>query len=788
MKFFKSAKTFATDNILDIGITVAISLIFFVCPLFFSGLVFQGSGFEKMILFYFLVLIGIILWISKGVVQGKLELKKTPIDWFLLGLFIIYSLSTIYSVNQKDSLIGSLGSPTKGFLALLVFILFYYLLVNNINLKKIKLYFILFVSSSALVLIYSFFQLLGIYLLPFNFTHSNVFNPIGSITALTMFLIAILPLLMIAFAQLDEFFPKLKRSFSYVIKSLIFIVVLLDFFTLSLLTNYTFWPAAMIGVVAILMFFLSKVIKTSRISLAFFIGVFILLIAQLSLGKFSFVNINLPNEVSLTLKSSWDIAKTAVMKDPFLGSGPATFAYDFAAYKDPQFNYTNLWQARFDSSSSILLELAATIGLIGTLIALSLILTVVTSGFLAMIKAENSEEKSLILALFTSLIVVVVYILFFTVDVSAYLVFALIAIMSTSLIVKILTSKNSKILKLSFRSSPQYALALSALVISLSAGATVLFIMGFKLFLADVYAAKSIVAQSFEERVEKMSKAIQLAPYQDSYYIALANDYLLLSDQEAKKDGKKEAVANYLSSAINAGRKAVEIEPNNVSNIESLALVYENASFYDQAALSFSEELYQKNIGLDPNNPNPNLRLGLINMARANLIEDDQQKQTMLNNSIKYFDEAISKKKDLAAAYYGKAIVLEKLSKNDESIEQMKIAAGLTNSVDYNYELGRLYYNRAVGQSAKENINSFATSTEINVSVVKKNDLELSEKIFSNILSVSPNHSNSLYSLALLYKKIGDNENSKKMLEKLLEILPDEKSKEAVKGQFPGIY
>ena len=62
---------------LDIIISVSIYLVFLLCPLFFTGLIAQGLGFEKMILFYFLVLSGIVAWVTKGVLTGDLKLKRT---------------------------------------------------------------------------------------------------------------------------------------------------------------------------------------------------------------------------------------------------------------------------------------------------------------------------------------------------------------------------------------------------------------------------------------------------------------------------------------------------------------------------------------------------------------------------------------------------------------------------------------------------------------------------------------------------------------------------------------
>ena len=105
---------------LDFIIIGSITLIFFLCPLFFTGLVAQGAGFEKMILFFLLVLIGVVAWVTKGVVEGELNLKRTPLDIPIIATLIIFAISTILSISSKDSLVGAYGNSSRGFITLVV--------------------------------------------------------------------------------------------------------------------------------------------------------------------------------------------------------------------------------------------------------------------------------------------------------------------------------------------------------------------------------------------------------------------------------------------------------------------------------------------------------------------------------------------------------------------------------------------------------------------------------------------------------------------------------------------
>ncbi|MFA6389392.1 MAG: hypothetical protein WCW77_02325, partial [Patescibacteria group bacterium] len=160
----------AKAKAIDYIIFSCLAGIFLLCPLFFTGLVSQGVGFEKMMLFYFLVLIGVVAWVTKGVIVGELKIKRTPLDWPILAALAIFLASTFFSISKKDSLIGTYGNPAKSFLAVVAFVLFYYLLVNNITRARIKKLFSILLASSGLIIIYSLLQLFKIYILPIGMT------------------------------------------------------------------------------------------------------------------------------------------------------------------------------------------------------------------------------------------------------------------------------------------------------------------------------------------------------------------------------------------------------------------------------------------------------------------------------------------------------------------------------------------------------------------------------------------------------------------------------------------
>ena len=797
-KIIISRHQITTSRGLDFVIISAIFLVFFLSPLFFTGLVAQNIGFEKLMLFYFLALLGAVAWVTKAVIIGELNIKRTPLDWPIIALLAVFITSTVLSVSQKDSLIGPYGSSAKSLAAVIIFIIFYYLVINNINQKRIKLLFWGLIGSTSLVVIYSLLQLFSKFILPMDFTRAISFNPLGSLSGLTMYLVITLPLLVLGMAQISEIQPNFNNKIlRIIVKTILGVVILLSLFVLMLLNGFTFWPAAVVGIVIVLMFLLSKIIRISSSNLVIPITSFLMLIILLVLGNFNVMALNLPTEVSLSRTASWGIAKASLKDNPFLGSGPSTFIYDFVKYRGADFNASPLWNVRFDNPSGYLFGLAATVGGLGVLAAVIIVLIALSICFLTLIKAPRNESQSILLALFSSFIIVIIFGLLFSLSGPLILISVLVGILAIAMAITNYPEK-FKNLNLSFRTSPKYALALAAIFLTLSAAVVILFTLGVKMYLADYYVMQSLKTGDTNEKISQINKAIILAPYQDAYYIALANHYMTIANQEVQGGKNQTIIENSLSLAIENGKKALDIAPNNVVDSEAMALIYENASFYVRGALEWAETLYNKNITLEPDSPTPYVRLALINMAKANIETVATEQAIYINEAIKQYNLAIAKKADLGAAYYGKAIAYEKLNDIDQAIEQLKQAVLLTrDSIDYKFELGRLFFNRGVmpGNISQTAADDLTTGAELNEdlsvsgatggAIAKNEDVATAEQLFLSIVQGNPNHANALYSLALLYQKTGETDNAKLVVGQLLTILTDQPSIDLVKKQFP---
>jgi len=612
-----------------------------------------------------------------------------------------------------------------------------------------------------------------------------------------------LPLLIVAVSQTKEIHNNINKFLSFFIKLFFTAVLLADVVILAFLNKFVFWPLVILGVFVLLVFFLSRTIKITGNNLIIPVTIFFLLIIFIVIGKFgTFKDLNISPDASLSKATSFNIAKNSFAFNNFLGAGPSNYYYSFSKFKPLEYNNTPVWNIRFDGAPGLALESVPAIGLAGGIMFIIITIMSLAVPAINFFKEKDLSVKPISLALLASSVSIIAFSQWFYFDNSLILIYVL--ILSLSLATSFSSREESvKKASITIEGSDKPGIILSVLFLCVSGTVIIMFVLGAKIFLADYYAMQSLKDGVIDKKIEKLSKAIELVDYRDTYYIGLANNYLALAGENISKRGNAGQIAENLSKAMSYAKGAVNINPNKSSNYENLATVYENTISFTSngmAELGKSlEETYNKITELDPNNPLPYYRLALFNNARFALESDQEKKVKYLSEAIKNYEQVISKKKNLSEAYYGKGIAYEKLQNYNEAIEQIKNAiANSGQNVDYYFELGRLYFNRGllsakdisetVEQPADEKSEEQPKPAE---SISKKGrnaDINMAEQIFVEILKVYNNHANAQYSLALLYKTIGENDKARVLVSQLLNTVQSEQEKEAIKKQFQGLY
>jgi tetratricopeptide (TPR) repeat protein len=769
----ESSKTERGDNerkprfvvkLCDKLMSISLFAIFFGLPLFFVGLTFQGMAFEKQIYFFFWVLLALVAWASKSVVTGEMKIRKTALDIPILAFWGIYLISTIFSIDRWHSFIGFFGDPSRGLVNITALVVFYYIIISNFNKKRLFLMFLGILASSSLAVFWAVLALLGVKILPDSVAAFVPLSFVGSISSLGVFAGALIPLLLTAIFKVNSK-PDITRWLKITLSVLILIILAMDLIFILAISSFISWIALLIGTVIFLIYILSKIVRPVETWIWLPMVVFVVIMAFLIIPKVQITRVNLPVEVSMNSGFSWEVAKKSIKNNFFLGSGPATYSYDFALNKGEDFNSNALYTLKFYQGSGIFFDSLPTIGALGSIALAVLILTFLgVNGFL--LSREKERNKIYSLGIMSSAIIFIASAITSITEASVFIAGASVAILATATLMSESVVKEESI-EFSLKASPKFALALAFIFLVISAGVAFLFVFVGRMFVADAYAGMSVKSQDVAERgsIDKLLKAIKLYPREGRYYTSLGQQYMILANKEMLKsenDRNMDAIQTYLNNSIYTANLGKEMMKNDVMTVEALAQIYENGGLYVADSINLAEESYKRALELDPNNPNYYLELGRIKTSQASIKKDENEKKQLINEAKDLFQKSIDEKTNFSPGYYYLSLTQETLEDPDAAIESMgKAVYYQNNNIDYIFNLARLYQARG-----------------------NKNDMDAAEALFKKILGVNDKEINTHFNLGLLYEKTSRKSDAVSEYKRVLELLPDNENNKQTKIQL----
>jgi hypothetical protein len=597
-------------------------LMLLVFPLIFLSTTTDAFTLPKQIVLIGGTTLALILLGLKTIAEGKLRIKNSPFDIPVFLLLFISLLSAIFSTNRADALIA--------FVPFLFVGLLYFALVNLIKGER-QLLFVLSALTlgavlSALLTIFSFFK---IYPLPFAYTHVTFFTTFGSLLDQAIYLALVLPVSgYFAFVFISSLLSGKKSSFATTRYAQ-------NKFSGSLTT---FTAASII------------------ITLALALTVYMLVTTQKPLI--------LPIQFGLqTAFASISQDSLQVIKSLLLGSGVGTYLNDFTRYKAATYNADpNLWAFTFFRSSTYVLELLSTTGVLGIAAFLFLTFKVI-------------KEREFFLPLVFALIAAFILPFSFTI---LTLFFILLAILAAVLI----HSNPEKYGEMDFYlvALKKGLLAVSpdgervhqspaerrySKILPITSFIILLVIIGVPFYwavrftISDFVFQQSLIAASQNNGLQTynlQTSAIKIFQYRDIYYrsfaqtnLALANSLAVSQQKESKPNQQvQQNILTLIQQSITAGRNATTIAPLTSFNWNNLSSIYRSLIGFGQNADQFTVLTAQQAIALDPNNPQQYIDLGGVYYQLGSY-----------DDAIRQFQLAINLKKDYANAYYNLGHALE---------------------------------------------------------------------------------------------------------------------------------
>lgn len=613
-----------------------LGLFFLLFPLTIVSVTTDFFVLPKQILLGVVAGATLLLFGAKLISEGNLRLRKTPLDLPVALFAIAILLSALFSVNRIDGLIA---------FAPFFFAILLYFTATNFAKSENSLSFLVtsFVAGACVTTIISILAFLKIHPIPFAFTKVATFTPVGSLLDQAIYLSIVL---------------AVAASFA--------------------------WPVIS-GVIA------SETKQSQELKHLGFAAASILLVIGLCITIYQLV---LQRPLLLPFPIGFQTAFAAISQDTsrlffgfLFGSGYGTYLTDFTRFKPTTINLdSTLWSATFFRSSSYVLELLATTGVIGLL----------TFGFLIFRLAKYTFKKASRNQFFTSLLLLIAaaLILPFSPVIEVLLIMVIILFVGIQGLhdhhnfydvdLKFVAFKHGFMPLTSTpsqhhetgRTGATKFLPVSLFIFSILLVALLGF-FGSRFVASDIQFQNSLVASAANNGLQTYNSqvsAISLFPWRDGYYriysqtnLALANS--LASQQPANtrpSEQVQQTITTLIQQSINSARTATTISPLNTGNWQNLSSIYRSLIGFGENAEQFAIATSQQATALDPNNPQQYVNLGGI-----------YYQLQQWDNAQRQFQIAVNLKPDYANAYYNLGHALENKGDLQNALTQYQAARSI---------------------------------------------------------------------------------------------------------------
>jgi tetratricopeptide (TPR) repeat protein len=772
----------------------------FLMPVFFLPFTFEVLEFNKLYLLFFLVWLSVLVWFLKTIVEDKeVKIRYSIVDYAVLAFMGIAIVSSIFSVDKISSIFGYYGRFSTGLIPLLTFGAFYFLVVNNLGNAKRKTQnakqqpktqkadsresgegaitvggvIKTLLCSGTVAMLFAYFSLFGLWakLAGINNQLSLIINKMalrvspvgGTAQALSMFLTVMV--ILAVFVILGGW---KKGGFSHKGWKIFAGIFIFFAFVLLIVTDFTpAWIVLSLALISLVILALRKKILKNEvhrlilpIALIILSVLFLMLnfrtLAADSIRNNANVYFNFMPERILTQGESWEIAGNTVIsgfKTGLIGSGPGTFYYDFSKFKPDQLNQGDLWAIRFDRAGNMVSEVLATMGILGLLALLGILITFFWIPFPALFKRTRrakARAKSKLDYGFSVLLIIFAALMLIQFSYYQTLTLAFLFWLFLGLGIGWQGLKREeqeqdfvKVKRFRLKDFVEIALATETILIVLFLGFVVVCFFGSKFYMADVKYVEALNEPGLDDKVANLQEAIKLNPRQARYQMVLSKVFLAKAQEGliALREGEnQQEVVQNIGLARLFAMNATQITPQQIATWQALADFYQNtmvmASESEQFA-SLTIDALNKAVELEPKNPQLYTEIGNMYLLLG------QQSEAKTE-----FEKAVEQKLNYVPANIRLAVMLEDEGKIDEAIAKLEwLLATAPNSPEVLFQLGRIYYNQG--------------------------DTDRAISQFLAALTINPNYSNALYSLGIAYEKQGRNKEALMALEGVLSLNPD---------------
>jgi tetratricopeptide (TPR) repeat protein len=604
-------------NYLEKASVAIFCLLFLIFPIAFTSLTTDFFILPKQALVIFASLAVVIMFGVKTLLLGKVRIRRTPFDLPILLLLLALLLSAIFSAVKIDSFTNVLPVIMAG-------IAYFGIVYNTKNEKSVLALITSLLAGAILLSLISLFTFFKVYIFPFDFAKNVAFTPAGSILDQALYLLFVLP---IGLYFLAPFILKRKLGET------------------------------------------SEEKRIDIIKIVGFGGASLLILVGLSVSIYNLLKVP-GNFVILPLETGFQTAFAAISQDSgrilqglLFGSGFGEYLMDFTRFKQATFNLNpTLWTFAFTHSSTFVLELLATTGILGFFSYLFLcykivrekplfvpILIVLAASFVLPLSFYTLVVIFFLLAVYASLRGLIDNQKYFDVELE-------LVALKKGFLAFAPESQREK----GYGKMLSYTVFAVIVVLTLSIG-----YLSYDYLATNIVFEKSLVAASKNDgqltyNDQTATLATFTGKYNDVYYRVFSQTNLSLANSLAASVPKgaspsaqtQQTIYTLVQQSINTARQATTMSPLNTIDWQNLATIYRNLIGFGQNADQFAILAEQQAVQLDPTNPQAYIALGGIYYQLGQW--DKAQEQ---------FQQSANLKPDFANAYYNIAHTL--IQKND---------------------------------------------------------------------------------------------------------------------------
>jgi tetratricopeptide (TPR) repeat protein len=643
----------------DLGIKYLFFVLLLLVPIFFIPKTLDFFDFNKAVLFYVVTALSLVFWGGKMVSTKTFFVRRSVLDLPLILLLTSSALATFFSSNKYYSLIGTQGTWEYSLISFVAGFLYFYTVSSNIQRSAFITGLRVLVVGSAVSSLILLLSVFGINLLnaPWSL---QFFFPLGNISSGVVFL-AIVTTVGMGITVISDNQPQ-KGIFS----------TLSAITAIPVIISLDIVPIAIIVLGIGLISLLSKP-QDLRNSIPF-IGsfvinaiIFLTVTITPSLRQSIGLKYPLPRSVYPSAKVSWTVASGILGEKPFFGAGLNNYGSGYTLFKPIYVNTENTWNARFNRAGMEVINIVATMGIVGLLCFVFLTVRVLGTLFaghgettsIANNDGDYLKDTSVVIKISLALI----FVLFWFRPTTLPLFILLFGLLSGF---SLFDGKSTET-----RKENQEA---SVTVLSLATVATSIFLyfVG-RAYLADIYFRKSLedLSQGGTQTHNLQRIAVSYNPLSDLYRNNYAQSNLALANALSQKkdltDADKSDIQILVSQAIRETRVVTEtLSPLSANAWEVRGDIYRSLDKAAQDANSWAISAYNNAISLDPNNPRLRLDLGGIYFTNK-----DYQ------NAAAIFASATRLKNDYANAHFNLAQTYKELKAFAEAKTELEIVLRL---------------------------------------------------------------------------------------------------------------